>query len=275
MKKRYFIILSVFLIMISIIVIINNNNKSILDANNFLMIAHRGASLHVPEHTIEAYDLAKESKADYIEIDLQMTKDNKLIAMHDEKVDRTTNGTGNINDLTLNHIKKLDAGKWFDETLEGLSVPTLEEIIQRYGRDVNYYIETKYPKDNFKMEKLLIETLRDYGLLENASQGNIIIQSFSEESLRKIKDLDDKIPLIQLQGYDEVSTISNDELEQIKDYAIGIGVNSESVTKEFVDKVSKQGMLVHAYTVNEIREMNRLKELGVHGIFTDNKDLYK
>jgi len=255
--------------------IINKSDKSILDSNNLLMIAHRGASLHAPEHTIEAYDLARENKADYIEIDLQMTKDNELIAMHDEKVDRTTNGTGKISELTLNHIKKLDAGKWFDRELNGLSVATLEEIIQKFGTDVNYYIETKYPKNNFKMEKLLIKTLREYELLENASQGNVVIQSFSEESLRKIKELDDKIPLIQLQGYDEIATISKNELEHINNYAVGIGVNSESITKEFVEKVSNQGILVHAYTVNDLSEMNRLKELGVNGIFTDNKDLYK
>ena len=110
------------------------------------------------------------------------------------------------------------------------------------------------------MEKLLIKTLREYELLENASQGNVVIQSFSEESLRKIKELDDKIPLIQLQGYDEIATISKNELEHINNYAVGIGVNSESITKEFVEKVSNQGILVHAYTVNDLSEMNRLKE---------------
>src|SRR5690625_143962 len=275
MKKRYYIFFSILFIVLSIIMIINKSDKSILDSNNLLMIAHRGASLHAPEHTIEAYDLARENKADYIEIDLQMTKDNELIAMHDKKINRTTNGTGKISELTLNHIKKLDAGKWFDRELNGLSVATLEEIIQKFGTDVNYYIETKYPKNNFKMEKLLIKTLREYELLENASQGNVVIQSFSEESLRKIKELDDKIPLIQLQGYDEIATISKNELEHINNYAVGIGVNSESITKEFVEKVSNQGILVHAYTVNDLSEMNRLKELGVNGIFTDNKDLYK
>jgi len=86
-----------------------------LTDNKTLNVAHRGASGYAPEHTLLSYELGESMKGDYIEIDLQMTKDGELIAMHDETLDRTTNGTGLVKDYTLEEIKQLDAGSWFNE----------------------------------------------------------------------------------------------------------------------------------------------------------------
>ena len=107
---------------------------------------------------------------DYIELDLQMTKDGHLIAMHDEKVDRTTDGTGYVKDMTLAEIKKLDAGSWFNETYpqyakpeyEGLQVPTLEEVFKEFGKNNSYYIETKSPEIYPGMEKELLRLVDKY-----------------------------------------------------------------------------------------------------------------
>lgn len=128
----------------------NTNQKpgSLLSSDRMLVLAHRGASGYAPEHTLKSYELGKKMKTDYIEIDLQMTKDDKLVAMHDETLGRTTNGNGAVNDYTLKQIKKLDAGSSFNKAnpkkkkkeYRGLKVPTLDEIIQRFGRSVNYYI---------------------------------------------------------------------------------------------------------------------------------------
>ena len=115
-------------------------------------VSHRGASGYAPEHTITSYQMGEKMHGDYIEIDLQMTKDGQLIAMHDEKVDRTTDGTGSVKEYTLNEIKELDAGSWFNEKYPesakgeyvGLQVPTLEEIFQKFGKNASYYIETKW-----------------------------------------------------------------------------------------------------------------------------------
>ena len=145
----------------------------LLDPNRVVNIAHRGASGYAPEHTMTAYQIShKKLKADYIEIDLQMTKDGQLIAMHDETVDRTTNGTGAVKDKTLAEIKRLDAGSWFNTAnpdyakaeYKGLQVPTVNEIFDRYGKHANYYIETKSPEVYPGMEKKLLETLKDHGL---------------------------------------------------------------------------------------------------------------
>lgn len=89
--------------------------------SKILNISHRGASGHAPEHTISAYQLGEEMKGDYIEIDLQMTRDGTLIALHDTTVNRTTNGEGAVRDLTIEQIKELDAGSWFNERYPDLA----------------------------------------------------------------------------------------------------------------------------------------------------------
>ena len=110
------------------------------DYDNFLVIGHRGASAYAPEHTIVSYEMAHRLGADFIEIDLQMTKDNHLVALHDKTVDRTTNGEGQANSFLLDEIKTLDAGSWFNEkypefadpAYQNLSIPTFEEILKHF-----------------------------------------------------------------------------------------------------------------------------------------------
>lgn len=117
-----------------------------------LDIAHRGASGYAPEHTLTSYKMGDRMHGDYIEIDLQMTKDGKLIAMHDETVDRTTDGTGKVKDFTLEQIKQLDAGSWFNEKYpqyanpryEGLQVPTLEEIFKTFKKIKNITLKPNH-----------------------------------------------------------------------------------------------------------------------------------
>ena len=131
-----------------------------------LNIGHRGASGYAPEHTIPAYDLALEQGADYIEIDLQMTADGVLVAMHDDTLDRTATApegvpeeycTGLVIEKTLEQIKQCDVGSWFGPEYAGEQIPTLEEIFQRYGTSVNYYIETKNPEAAPGMEEELLQ----------------------------------------------------------------------------------------------------------------------
>ncbi|UBH16107.1 hypothetical protein LAU40_03920 [Macrococcus armenti] len=107
-----------------------------------LVIAHRGASGYAPEHTLISYDLALENEnVDYLE--LHLTKDNYIVSIHDDDVDRTTNGHGKIKELTIKEIKQLDAGSWFDKKYINEKIPTLNEILDRYGSEANYYIEIK------------------------------------------------------------------------------------------------------------------------------------
>lgn len=97
----------------------NKVNENILDNN--VSIAHRGASGYAPEHTFYAYDKAhKEFNADYIELDLQMTKDGNLIAMHDEDVERTTGNKGRVEDYTTKELKQMDVGSWFNKNIQNM-----------------------------------------------------------------------------------------------------------------------------------------------------------
>jgi glycerophosphoryl diester phosphodiesterase len=242
-----------------------------------LNVAHRGASGYAPEHTLIAYKMGEQMHGDYIEVDLQMTKDGELIAMHDETLDRTTNGTGQVKDYTLEEIKELDAGSWFNEKYpekanpeyEGLKVPTLEEVFQTFGKNANYYIETKSPEVYPGMEEKLAEMVDEYGI----NKDTLLVQSFSSASLLKMNEIDPSIKLVQLMWYTSPAAISDAEVEAIKQYAVGIGPNSAMIDKEYVQKTVQNGLEIHPYTVNEKEEMQKLIEWGVTGMFTNFPDL--
>ncbi|MDW8570588.1 glycerophosphodiester phosphodiesterase [Staphylococcus shinii] len=257
-----------------------------LTGEKFTTIAHRGASGYAPEHTFYSYDKSHNAiGASYIEIDLQMTKDGHLVAMHDETVDRTTNGTGRVDQYTLEELKQLDAGSKFNEqnpqyansNYKGAQIPTLDEILERYGTDANYYIETKSPDVYPGMEEKLLDTLNKHQLLNEQSlkKGHVMVQSFSQESLLKMKDLNSNVPLIRLLDKGELPNMTQQDFNYIKQYAIGVGPEYTDLTKENVTNLKNTGFLVHPFTVNEVADMERLNEYGVDGLFTNYPDLYK
>ena len=247
-----------------------------------LAIGHRGASGYAPEHTIASYDLALELGADYLEQDLQLTKDGVLVALHDPTLDRTARGPaencrGLVIEKTLAQIKTCDVGSWFNAAFPqyaraeyvGLRIPTLKDIFQRYRHRTNYYIETKNPEDAPGMEEKLLQLLDQYQLRGNAVRRNqVLIQSFSDASLRKIHGLDPELPLIQLftnLGSANIRAL----LDQVKIYAVGIGPSKASVDAALVDAAHARCLDVHPYTVNETSEMAALIAIGVDGMFTN------
>jgi glycerophosphoryl diester phosphodiesterase len=247
-----------------------------------LNIGHRGASAYAPEHTIAAYDLALEQGADYIEIDLQMTADGVLVALHDKTLNRTADAPegvperycrGLVSKKTLEQIKMCDAGSWFSPEYAGVQIPTLEEIFQRYGTSVNYYIETKNPDAAPGMEEELVRLLGEYGLIEPAAENwQVLIQSFSAESLMKIHELEPSLPLIQLYWAGTSKSIQRD-LDAVSEYAVGIGPYKKDVDAALVEAAHEHCLAVHPYTVNTVEEMEALIALGVDGMFTNNPDL--
>jgi glycerophosphoryl diester phosphodiesterase len=255
-----------------------------------LNIGHRGASGYAPEHTIPAYDLALEQGADYIEIDLQMTKDGVLVAMHDDTLDRTAVAppgvperfcSGPVIKRTLEQIKMCDVGSWFNEAnpqyanpeYVGLQIPTLEEIFQRYGTSVNYYIETKNPEAAPGMEEELLRLMEEYDLIEPAAENwQVLIQSFSAASLQKIHALEPSLPLIQLFSSTETSQTIQAQLDLVSTYAVGIGPSKTDVDAALVKAAHAYCLDVHPYTVNETAEMQALIDLGVDGMFTNFPD---
>jgi glycerophosphoryl diester phosphodiesterase len=265
-------------------------DKASTTDSTVLNIGHRGASGYAPEHTITAYDLALEQGADYIEIDLQMTKDGVLVAMHDETLDRTADApegvpkrfcSGPVIKRTLEQIRMCDVGSWFNETYPeyadedyvGLQIPTLEEIFQRYGTSVNYYIETKNPEAAPGMEEELLRLMEEYGLTEPAEENwQVLIQSFSAESLMTIHEMNSELPLIQLYSSSETSESIQASLAEVSTYAVGIGPSKTDVDAALVEAAHALCLDVHPYTVNEPEEMEALIALGVDGMFTNFPD---
>lgn len=264
----------------------NSNNVHNLTGEQYTTIAHRGASGYAPEHTFFSYDKSHNAiGASYIEIDLQMTKDGHLVAMHDETVDRTTNGTGRVDAYTLEELKQLDAGskfnaqnpKYANSNYKDAKIPTFNEILERYGPDANYYIETKSPDVYPGMEEAVLEALDAHHLLNKHSlnNGHVLIQSFSVESLTKLHRLNSNIPLIRLLDKGELPRLSQKDFNQIRQYAIGVGPEFTDLTEQNVKNLKRASLLVHPFTVNNKEDMYRLNQYGVDGVFTNYPDLYK
>ena len=276
----------IFFILVSLCLVGGcNNQDSIVKpiANDkLLIIAHRGASALAPEHTMISYEIARQADVDYIEIDLQMTMDGVLVAMHDEKVDRTTDGTGFVKEYSLEKLKQLNAGEWFNEAYPGLAnrefeqeqVPTLEEIFLHFGDDVNYYIELKSPRIYEGMEEELFALLKKYDLIgKDQKLPRVILESFNEDSLRKIRAIDSTLPLIQLYSFKEKAALSNLDFDRLRTYASGIGVNLNSVDQAFVHEAQLNGVQVHLFTIKSEIDMKKASNLDANGVFIDNPSL--
>ena len=225
-----------------------------------LIIAHRGASAVEPEHTFLAYNQALEDGADYIEIDLRRTADGELVAMHDETVDRTTDGKGLVEEQTLEEVKALDAG-------EGQTVPTLGEILDWYGSGVHYYIETREDEaGELVMEEELLQLLEQYAIPRN----QVILQSFSKDSIRTLHELDPELTLVQLLKKKDVEQLNEKDLQALRETAFGVGIYAGIVDKATVDLIHQHELEIHAYYRGDEREWTkRMLQYEVDGIFSD------
>jgi glycerophosphoryl diester phosphodiesterase len=238
------------------------------------IVAHRGASGHAPEHTFAAYDRAIAMGADYLEQDLQQTADGELVVLHDDTLDRTTDGSGRVDAHRLEEIRALDAGAWFGPAFAGEAVPTLDAVLARYGHGQRYYIETKAPEARADaMEERLVALLRRHGLIEPAAAtAQVLVQSFSAASLRRVRELDPRLPLIQLIGERAPETL--ERLDDVAGYAAGIGVARRLVDAALVAAAHERELLVHPYTLETPDDHAWAVDLGVDGAFSDFPDRF-
>jgi glycerophosphoryl diester phosphodiesterase len=276
-----------------------------------ILVAHRGASAYAPEHTLESYQLALKQGADFVEQDLQITRDHVLVCLHDLTLERTTNvkelfstgfreelvaGTPTrrwyVSDFTLREIKQLDAGSWFDVKFKGARVPTFQEAIDLVRGKAGLYPETKapevYSQRGFDMERLVLGVLKKNRLDKPSAARHtpVIIQSFSPESLRKLSGtLKTKLPLVLLVS-DEARArwLTAAGLAEAKQFASGIGPAKALLDKSLVMQAHALGLSVTPYTFRSsntgrfktVREEMSyyLYSLGVDALFTDNPDLF-
>lgn len=247
------------------------------------VIAHRGASAEAPEHTFAAWDLALEQGADWIEQDLQMTRDGRLVVLHDDSLDRTARGpteqcSGLVRDKSLAQLAACDVGAWFNAEYPALAKPayvgagiaTLDEVLTRYADRARFYIETKNPAEAPGMEDSLLVVLRRHRLVgRGADEGRVLVQSFSPASLERLHELEPRLPLVQLWD-DEIPVDSLEPLlDRVAHYAVGFGPSRRIVSQRLVDAAHARDLVVHPYTVNAESAMRFLLGLGVDGMFTD------
>ncbi|WP_019156355.1 glycerophosphodiester phosphodiesterase [Robertmurraya massiliosenegalensis] len=232
-------------------------------------VAHRGASGYAPENTIAAFDLAVDMKADYIEIDVQRSKDGELVLIHDTTVNRTTNGTGNVRDLTFEQLRSLDAGSWFGEEFAGERLPTFEEILDRYRGKVGILIELKAPELYPGIEKQVAQALKERNM-DKPKNNKIIIQSFNFESMKISNELLPRVPIGVLTSNRAHTTA--EALEEFSTYADWFNPSYGIVTEELVNQVHSLGMKMGSWTARSQEAVDFLFEMGVDAIITDYPD---
>ncbi|OAS82528.1 MULTISPECIES: glycerophosphodiester phosphodiesterase [Metabacillus] len=243
--------------------------ESIGDLRKVDNVAHRGAAGYAPENTIAAFDKAVEMKADYIEIDVQRSKDGELVIIHDTSVNRTTDGTGKVGDLTFTELRSLDAGSWKGEQFKGEKIPTFAEILDRYHGKVGILIELKAPELYPGIEESIAQelTARNLDVPQNEK---IIIQSFNFESMKIMNELLPKVPIGVLTSSKLHTT--PEALQEFSTYADYFNPSYGIVTKDLVDQVHSIGMKISSWTVRSQEAADFLLEMDVDAIITDYPD---
>ncbi len=247
------------------------------------VLAHRGASDAVAEHTLAAYTTAIDEGADGLEADVRLTADGVLVCVHDRKVDRTSNGQGALSTLELTQLRELDFGSWKNRNLDtehpdqldadNYEVLTLERLLQLVvdtPRTLELAIETKHPTRYAGLvERRLVETLGRFGLTGVAKEDGprICVMSFSEVALRRARRLAPDLPLVLLMDRVPVA-YRRGTLPR----GVGIAGPSIDVLREhprYVAKVRRQQHALYAWTVDEPSDVELALSLGVDVIITN------
>jgi len=232
-----------------------------------LNIAHRGASALAPENTMAAFERAIELGADAIEFDLHLSRDGELVVIHDDTLDRTTDGNGPVHERSLEEIKRLDAGRWFGEDFASQRIPTLMEMLDRFAGKVPLALEVKAGSSFFPgIEEKVVSALRQYQAI-----GQAAIASFDHYALRRLKETEPTIRTAALLVGRPVSiaALAGDAK------ADAVALERSLVTKTDVEACHAAGLQLVVWVVNDPAQMRHFIGLGVDGIITDRPDLLR
>lgn len=242
---------------------------------NVNIIAHRGANKRAPQNTLPAFQKAIEMGTDGFETDVHLTLDGVPVICHNYTIDETSNGTGEIEKMTLEQLKTYDFGSYYHKDFRGTTLPTLEEFLQlAKGKGLKILnIELKPEKDNARRETLVRKTLE---LVEQYELSDILlISSFSTEILEYIKQIDPKCKTAYLYpaGYVRAHMAFLPPFKDMKKMACHAAhPHKLCIRGNFVEKAHENGLQVNVWTIDESEDIRNMIKAGVDGIITDCPD---
>tara|TARA_B110000438_G_scaffold261674_1_gene272511 strand:- start:1141 stop:2037 length:897 start_codon:yes stop_codon:yes gene_type:complete len=246
-----------------------------IQQKDFKIIAHKGASGIAPENTLASFQAALDIGVDIIELDVRQTKDEEIIVFHDQFLDRTTNGMGNVHEYTLEQLKQLDAGSWFSSKFSDQKIPTLKEVLDLVDGRCQVLIEIKHmdhPHYHDFSDKL-VDVIR----LEENGFDWVFLQSYEDKYLEEAQIYDDRIQINKmLIGEDSTPLLAFYIETKLK---LGHGDskgNLKTLNPEFktlsprrIFRMHSRGFKVFTYSVNTREDMIKMLNMGVDGIITD------
>ncbi len=219
----------------------------------FLCFAHRGASGHEPESTLLAVEKAIDLGADWVEVDVYAVN-GELIVIHDDRLERTTNGSGYVMEKTFEYLRSLDAGK-------GQRIPTLRELIDLASRRIGVNVELKGPNTAAPTVSLIDHYVKERGW----DKDQFIVSSFNQRELGKAHRLMSYIRIgVVIGGMHRLYAPFTRRHE-----VFSVHTRMDLVTARFVERAHRRGLKVFVYTVNDPGDIKRMEAMGVDGIFTD------
>jgi len=243
------------------------------DGDRFLTIAHRGASHYFPENTMAAFKGAIEMEADMLELDVLLSKDGKIMVIHDATLDRTTDGEGPVKEKTLKELKKLDAGNWFGSKFRGEPIPTLREALTLAQNKihVNIEIKTEAVTDSIEggIEEIALNLVEELGM-----KNQVIFSSFDYRAIKHLRALDKEIAVaILYNGSETENGMPSELVKKFETDAFNCGYKQLSET--WIKNIHKHNIPVLVYTVNTRSRMKKIIKKGVTGIFSNKPDVLK
>ena len=221
-----------------------------------LIIGHRGAAELAPENTLKSIQAAIESNVDMVEIDISVCKTGETLLMHDDKIDRCTDGTGYIADLSFDFLRKLNAG-------EGELIPTLQEVINIIDGRLPLNIEIKGKGSSDEVAQIILNEIDNKG----RSSDDFLVSSFDHSELVCFKKL---CPGIRISPIISCHPVTLAALAEDMG-AWSLNMKREYVSREIVEDAHKRGIKVLIFTINHPEELSKMEKLNVDGVFTNNR----
>ena len=229
-----------------------------------LVIGHRGALGHAPENTMASFRRGLELGSDLIELDVHMSRDGALVVMHDGDVSRTTDGRGHIKDMTLDEIKRLDAGGWFDEGFRSERVPTLDEVLEWARPRVPLVVEIKGdPHPASGIEQALLDLLRAHDML-----ARVMVISFHHDSVKRARELEPSLATGILYTGRLADTVGAAQAADAR----SVRPSWSYWSAETVAEVHRAGLTASSWVANDETRADYLADMGVDSIGSDFPD---